>query len=429
MLNSMEPLIQVKNLSKRYNITHQKGQYVALRDILTFAIKHPLKTLIHRANKILGRTTKEDFWALKDVNFSINKGEVVGVIGRNGAGKSTLLKILTKITPPTEGEVTMTGRVASLLEVGTGFHPELSGRENIFLNGAILGMTRREIAGKFDSIVEFSGIGKFIDTPVKRYSSGMYVRLAFSVAAHLEPDILLIDEVLAVGDAEFQRKCLGKMEEVTNKDGRTILFVSHNMSAIHKICSKSILLDKGKIIMQGKTKDVVEKYLSDEYQASGDGARIFPLTEGVIDVNDFSIIQNGIKTNYIDNDNPFTVKINFKILKDTKFFRLGIYIKNPIGDITMRSTLSDWGPEIENIKEGEYEASLQFPEKLLMAGSYFFVLYGGIYGTTSYFSKHNVYKIITISRPTNFNTAHPDEPISSNPSNVMLKNSWTTKKL
>ncbi|MBI5817167.1 MAG: ABC transporter ATP-binding protein, partial [Candidatus Yonathbacteria bacterium] len=210
----------------------------------------------------VGIATKEEFWALRNVNLEINKGDIVGIIGHNGAGKSTLLKILTGITPPTEGEIIMHGKVASLLEVGTGFHPELTGRENIFLNGAILGMTKKEIVKKFDEIVAFSGVEKFLDTPVKYYSSGMYVRLAFSVAAHMEPDILLVDEVLAVGDAEFQKKCLGKMEEVTKQEGRTILLISHNMTAIEQLCRKTILFENGKVRMIGKTEDVIAEYLN-----------------------------------------------------------------------------------------------------------------------------------------------------------------------
>ena len=258
----MEPIIQVKNLGKKYNIAHQRGGYVALRDVLTNVFKNPFRFAKDKAKKTIGLGTKEEFWALKGINFEVNKGEIIGIIGRNGAGKSTLLKILSKITPPTEGEIYLNGRVGSLLEVGTGFHPELTGRENIFLNGAILGMTRAEIAKKFDQIVEFSGIEKFLDTPVKYYSSGMYVRLAFSVAAHMEPDILIVDEVLAVGDAEFQKKCLGKMEEVTKQEGRTILFVSHNMSAIEKLCNRCILLKEGKIEVFGETEFVVKKYLN-----------------------------------------------------------------------------------------------------------------------------------------------------------------------
>lgn len=256
----MNPIIEVKNIGKKYNITHQRGKYIALRDVVMNIIKSPFSFLRSKAKKIAGLETKEDFWALKDVNFSVNKGEVVGIIGGNGAGKSTLLKILSQITPPTTGEIRIRGRVGSLLEVGTGFHPELTGRENIFLNGAILGMKQKEIAAKFDEIVAFSGVEKFLDTPVKHYSSGMYVRLAFSVAAHMEPDILIIDEVLAVGDAEFQKKCLGKMEEITTGEGRTILFVSHNLNAIQQLCSKTIILQNGKIVFEGKTEDAIAFY-------------------------------------------------------------------------------------------------------------------------------------------------------------------------
>jgi len=257
----MEPIIEIKNLSKKYNITRQQGGYIALRDILADVAKHPFKFLKNKTKQIVNKEKKEEFWALKDINFTVEKGEAIGIIGANGAGKSTLLKILSKITPPTTGQIEYKGKMSSLLEVGTGFHPELTGRENIFLNGAILGMSKKEIAEKFDDIVEFSGIGKFLDTPVKRYSSGMYVRLAFAVAAHMEPDILVVDEVLAVGDAEFQKKCLGKMDEVTKEAGRTILFVSHNMSAIQNLCKRCILLEGGKIKMIGETKEVIKKYL------------------------------------------------------------------------------------------------------------------------------------------------------------------------
>jgi len=270
----MEPIITIENLGKKYNITHQRGKYVALRDVLTNVFKNPFRFAKAKAKQVVGFTKKEEFWALRGVNLEIKQGEIIGIIGRNGAGKSTLLKILTGITPPTEGEIIMHGKVASLLEVGTGFHPELTGRENIFLNGAILGMTKKEIVKKFDEIVAFSGIEKFLDTPMKYYSSGMYVRLAFSVAAHMEPDILLVDEVLAVGDAEFQKKCLGKMEEVTQGKGRTILFVSHNMAAIERLCRKTILLENSKVRMVGKTEKVIAEYLNTKEALSKQ-----PLTE------------------------------------------------------------------------------------------------------------------------------------------------------
>ncbi len=256
-----EPIIEVKHLSKQYSIGVDRT-YKTLRESLSCAVKNPLKMLKEsfKPNNI--------FWALKDVNFEIEHGEVVGIIGRNGAGKSTLLKVLSRITHPTEGEIIMRGRVGSLLEVGTGFHPELSGRENIYFNGAILGMKKREIDEKFDEIVKFSGIEKFLDTPVKRYSSGMNVRLAFSVAAHLDPEILVVDEVLAVGDTEFQKKCLGKMEEVA-EGGRTVLFVSHNMSVISSLCETAILLEKGILIERGPTGKVIDAYLNSGQEATG----------------------------------------------------------------------------------------------------------------------------------------------------------------
>ena len=256
-----EAIITVSNLGKKYRISHQteKHRYVALRDVIAEKANGFFKKLKGESMK---RKSVEDFWALKDVSFEVKQGEVIGIIGRNGAGKSTLLKILSRITEPTEGRVHIRGRVASLLEVGTGFHPELTGRENIFLNGAILGMHRAEIKRKFDEIVDFSGVEKFLDTPVKRYSSGMYVRLAFAVAAHLEPEILIVDEVLAVGDAEFQKKCLGKMESVSTKEGRTVLFVSHNMDAVSRLCASVIILNKGCKEFEGETAQAVPKYLS-----------------------------------------------------------------------------------------------------------------------------------------------------------------------
>ena len=253
-------VIRAEQLSKRYSIHHQQEaqQYVALRDVLANRAKSLFR---NPQSAIRNPQSTEDFWALKDVSFEIKQGEVVGIIGRNGAGKSTLLKILSRITEPTEGRVRIRGRVASLLEVGTGFHPELTGRENIFLNGAILGMTRSEIKAKFDEIVAFAEIEKFLDTPVKRYSSGMYVRLAFAVAAHLEPEILVVDEVLAVGDAEFQRKCLGKMKDVAGNQGRTVLFVSHNMPSVQQLCSSGLMLSGGEVVMRAPIENTITHYL------------------------------------------------------------------------------------------------------------------------------------------------------------------------
>ena len=278
-------VIKAENLGKKYIIGHQaeRGGYTALRDVLM----QNARTLWNKTKDlasgkpIIQGDTLEEVWALKDVSFEIKRGDAVGIIGRNGAGKSTLLKILSRITEPSTGLVTIKGRVASLLEVGTGFHPELSGRENIYLNGTILGMTRVEIKRKFDEIVAFAEVEKYLDTPVKRYSSGMYVRLAFAVAAHLEPEILVVDEVLAVGDAQFQKKCLGKMSEV-GKEGRTVLFVSHNLGAIKQLCNQGILLNAGRLLFNGVSDNAIEEYIKnstaknqDTIKRAGNGKIIF----------------------------------------------------------------------------------------------------------------------------------------------------------
>jgi len=273
----MSVVIKVENLGKRYIIKHQqKGGYLALRDVITEKTKKLFLSAGHLVNnKQSTLPQKEEFWALKGVNFEVAKGDRIGVVGRNGAGKSTLLKILSRITEPTKGKISIKGRVSSLLEVGTGFHPELTGRENIYLNGAILGMRRAEIKRKFDEIVEFAEVEKFLDTPVKRYSSGMYVRLAFAVAAHLESEILVVDEVLAVGDTQFQNKCLGKMQDVSREEGRTVLFVSHNMAAISRLCNKGILLSNGQIAENSDIDKIVDAYIKTSFH------------------NEFYILKNG----------------------------------------------------------------------------------------------------------------------------------------
>jgi lipopolysaccharide transport system ATP-binding protein len=277
----MKPILEVQQISKRYSIDHQAESYLSIRDKITHSF-HSIKT------------KKEDFWALDNVSFDVYPGESIGIIGKNGAGKSTLLKILSKITPPTSGKAIARGRIASLLEVGTGFHSELSGRENIFLNGSILGMKRREIQLHFDEIVSFSGVDKFLDTPLKHYSSGMQLRLAFAVAAFLEPEIMVIDEVLAVGDAEFQKKCLGKMEEVTSQ-GRTILFVSHNMAAVEHLCTRGVLLKSGKVLHTGKIDEVVELYLKTEKVQAAPDERGLPLANGVF-VKEFLLSHDKVNT-------------------------------------------------------------------------------------------------------------------------------------
>jgi lipopolysaccharide transport system ATP-binding protein len=263
------PAISIEGLGKRYIL----GRAASATGLLSERLGQALRR--RRAHSDAGGTAPEEFWALRDVSLDVPRGEVLGLIGHNGAGKSTLLKLLARVTPPSEGHITLRGRVASLLEVGTGFHPELTGRENIYLNGAILGMRRREIQSKFDRIVEFSGIERFLDTPVKRYSSGMYVRLAFAVAAHLEPEILLVDEVLAVGDAEFQRKCLGRMEEITDL-GRTVIFVSHNLAAVSRICSRAAVIESGGLAMAGPTDEVVSYYVRRSASSQAGGVAEIP---------------------------------------------------------------------------------------------------------------------------------------------------------
>jgi len=250
----MKPAIEVRNISKSYQIGKKKNTF-SLRDNIIDFLSNPLDVVKSSGSK--------NFWTLRDVSFQVLPGEIFGIVGYNGAGKSTLLKILSRITPPTSGEAILRGRVASLLEVGTGFHPELTGRENIFLNGAIIGMRRNEILRRFDEIVNFAGVEEFLDTPVKHYSSGMYTKLAFSVASFLESDILLVDEVLAVGDAEFQKRSLGKIENMTQKEGKAVILVSHNMVAVESICERGIFLNKGRVSYNGKIKDVIERYLSD----------------------------------------------------------------------------------------------------------------------------------------------------------------------
>lgn len=264
-----ETALSIRNISKAYRIGLKEQQHDTLGALIASWIKSPINNFKNLSNlsKFTNDKDEDIFWALKDISFTVKKGEVLGIIGRNGAGKSTLLKILSRITEPSDGRVEIYGRVASLLEVGTGFNPELTGRENVYLNGTILGMKKKEIDEKFDQIIEFSGIEKFIDTPAKRYSSGMKVRLAFAVAAHLDPEILVIDEVLAVGDAEFQKKCIGKMQDLSGKNGKTVLFVSHDLSAVMRLCSRALILEKGKIIFTGETSEAVSLYLQNTGQA------------------------------------------------------------------------------------------------------------------------------------------------------------------
>ncbi len=328
--------VRVEELWKQYRVGRQPQRYATLRDTITETFRAPLHRLqgLLRGRVAVGPSSDEDFWAVKNVSFDIRRGEVVGIIGRNGAGKSTLLKILSRITEPTLGQVSLYGRVGSLLEVGTGFHPELTGRENIQLNGAILGMKREELASKFDEIVAFAEVEKFIDTPVKHYSSGMYLRLAFSVAAHLEPEILIVDEVLAVGDAAFQKKCLGKMEGVA-KEGRTVLFVSHNMQAVTRLCQRVILLDAGGVVGDGPAGQMVTRYLSSSEGNTKLRAWDDPVRAPGSDVVRLCAVrtrtEDGQTTDLVDIRKPLGVEIEYEVLKGGHVFHPCFSVHNGEG--------------------------------------------------------------------------------------------------
>ncbi len=363
--------IRVENLSKRYRIG-EKVPYKALRDEITRLFTAPFRKL---KNPSAPKGENGHIWALKDVSFEVKRGEVVGIIGRNGVGKTTLLKLLSRITEPTEGYAEIHGRVGSLLEVGTGFHPELTGRENIYLNGAILGMRKQEIAEKFDEIVSFAEIGKFIDTPVKRYSSGMYVRLAFAVAAHLEPEILLVDEVLAVGDIGFQKKCLGKMGDVA-KEGRTVLFVSHNMGSIQDLCDRALLLNEGIVVLDGPARATVRKYLTMGLKQSGE--RVWP------DINQAPgdevarmravrvIDRHGQVCTHFDVRDPISLEMEYWVLRNVKWLDASFYFYNERGWLIIVSVDDSTDSSLGNRQRspGFYRSTCHIPADLLNNGQF-----------------------------------------------------------
>jgi len=370
----MSSIIKIENLSKKYVIGHQRQErYSTLRDVMMHKIRGIGERLCHPLSPNKEETSLEEFWALKDINLEIKPGERVGIIGHNGAGKSTLLKILSRITEPTTGRIKIKGRVASLLEVGTGFHPELTGRENIFLNGAILGMSRVDIRKNFDEIVAFAEVEKFLDTPVRRYSSGMYVRLAFAVAAHLESEILIVDEVLAVGDVEFQKKCLGKMQDVS-KGRRTVLFVSHNMNAVNRLCSKSILLNSGQIVCSGNTSEVVGKYLDEDKTAKKIVNHVLFNEQNDKDVH--------IREVYLLNDagkllkapvsvtERFFLKIVYVVNRPIRQLHLNFYIRNFQDDIVLFSDRRDSANSYLCAEPGLYKFTIEIPNPALMPGMY-----------------------------------------------------------
>lgn len=379
--------IRVEGLGKQYRIGGQTRQrYRTLRDSISRAFSWPARML---RGELAGNA--ETIWALRDVSFELAQGQVLGVIGRNGAGKSTLLKILSRVTEPTEGVAQVTGRVGSLLEVGTGFHPELTGRENIYLNGAVLGMKRNEITTKFDEIVDFAGVAQFIDTPVKRYSSGMYLRLAFSVAAHLEPEILVVDEVLAVGDAEFQRKCLGKMSDVAEA-GRTVLFVSHNMSAILRLTEQALVLDKGRVVYRAPTREAVDYYMASGFSQSGE--RIWEPEEVPASAAPFKPIAlrvrdpRGKVADTVLSKEPLDVEVEYELDAPVQGLRVGVYLLTIRGEVVFTSFDTDDPAQYERFATrpaGRYRSRTKIPPNWLNEGQYVLGLNASAYRVRRFF--------------------------------------------
>ena len=376
--------IRAENIGKRYLLGQNAGAYQTFRDTFQGWIRNPLK-------KTVEDNEAEVVWALKDVSFEVRQGEVLGIVGRNGAGKSTLLKVLSRVTEPTEGYAEVHGRVGSLLEVGTGFHPELTGRENIYLNGAILGMKRSEIDAKFDEIVDFSEVERFIDTPVKRYSSGMYLRLAFAVAAHLEPEILVVDEVLAVGDAEFQRKCLGKMNDVA-QEGRTVLFVSHNMSAILRLTEETLVIDKGHLVMRAPTAQAVDHYLSQGMSQQGE--RVWqedelpkstgPFIPRAIRVRN----KGGDIVDTVRSTSSFTIEVEYELQEDVTGLRVGIYLISTRGEYILTSFDTDEPARFDALSvrpAGHYISRCVVPEDYLNEGRFVIGLNASSFRVKRYF--------------------------------------------
>jgi lipopolysaccharide transport system ATP-binding protein len=368
----MPPAIRVDNLGKMYRVAHGAAttQYRMLRDTITAALVAPFRRLTGKAPPTI---TYEDFWALRDVSFEVQPGEVVGIIGRNGAGKSTLLKVLSRITKPSIGEVEIRGRVGSLLEVGTGFHPELTGRENVYLNGSLLGMSRREIDRKFDEIVAFSEVEQFLDMPVKRYSSGMYVRLAFAVAAHLEPEILIVDEVLAVGDAGFQKKCLGKIRDV-GASGRTVFFVSHNLTSVQALCSRAIWMHSGRVRMSGKPHDCIGAYLHESTQGTHADRHWNDTTDapGTTEVRLLAarvVPPAGIPLERLTTSDPFELEFTYRVLKDGMKLNLSLVLNGPDEACLFASpSLTDPQWAGEPFPAGLYTSRVAIPGDLLNDG-------------------------------------------------------------
>jgi lipopolysaccharide transport system ATP-binding protein len=405
----MKPALKIEGISKQYRLGHVGVS--SLRDDLLrlwAGIQRSPNPFLNRGEtNYRSRKSEEAYvWALKDIDFSVNPGEVLGVIGKNGAGKSTLLKILSRITAPTTGKVDVNGRMASLLEVGTGFHPELTGRENIYLNGAILGMRKAEIKSKFDEIVDFSGVERYIDTPVKRYSSGMYVRLAFAVAAHLEPEILVVDEVLAVGDADFQKKCLNKMQEVSTKQGRTILFVSHNLTAIATLCDSSLLLGNGRLICAGKTPNVLNEYRGIDAVKNNQSFNYEDQNFKIISLNVWGI-ESGEKQQVIQEENEVLIELHVFLKNDFGRMDVTYHLVAETGESLFSfSTFDGFRPLIIGLNK----VKCKFAKGFLMAGRFSLNLFLVQNGRTPIFHESNVASFVVNDSPRKANLNFGREP-------------------
>ena len=400
----MSDAIVVEGLSKSYLLKHRSSDnpgYRTLRESLRGAAASGLRYLREGRAE---RSSDELFWALRDVSFRIREGERLAIIGRNGAGKSTLLKLLSRITDPSAGSIRIRGRLSSLLEVGTGFHPELSGRENIFLNGTVLGMSRSEVRKKFDAIVDFSEVERFLDTPVKRYSSGMYVKLAFAVSAFLDPDIIVLDEVLSVGDAAFQRKSQKKMLQLA-EDGRTVVFVSHSMGAVRSICNQGVVLNAGRMSEKMPVDDAIAHYLRNG--AARDDTR-FPVRTDEVELLDVQLMQYGGPCDEFDGEEPVDVLMHLKVLKPLDEFRIGFYVKTNLGDTLLRALAADFDPRMAHVEAGEYEVRCRIPANFLVEGNFVFEVHCSRFGIRDYFGE-KVAVPFRMRRARGYNTLYPGE--------------------
>jgi lipopolysaccharide transport system ATP-binding protein len=394
----MSKSIIVEGVSKKFTLHHEKKREGNGAG--------PLKRLAGLFQRQSEGMQDEEFWSLRDVTFDVEQGERLAIVGRNGAGKSTLLKILSRVMSPTEGRIQIRGRLSSLLEVGTGFHPDLTGRENIFLNGAVLGMTRAEVRRKFDAIVDFAEVETFLDTPVKHYSSGMYVRLAFAVSAFLEPDIVVLDEVLSVGDAGFQRKSYAKMRELAS-EGRTVIFVSHSMGAVKELCDSALLIERGRISEKMRVDEVVKKYLGRAMLVHGVK---MPLETPQVDLLALKMEQPGSLENshVFDGGAPVDVELVYHVHEPLTNFRMGFYVKNVFGETITRALLADRAPDLENVQPGTYRLRGTIPAYFLVSGDYVLEVHCSEFGVRDFFASEAL-QPFRLNRPALYNVQHPDE--------------------